>query len=356
MEYCNLGKSGLEVSRLGLGGVFFGTGINERESQRILDGFFDTGGTLIDTSNVYGGGMRGSNTKMAGTSERTIGKIIKGKRDRLVIATKGYWLMEDQPTPNSVGLSRTYLTKNIEGSLRRLDTDYIDLYQCHVWDFYTPVEETMRVLDDHVRAGKIRYVGVSNWDGWHVVKANTYARSANLTPVISNQIYYNMADRVPETSIVPACRDQNVSIIAWGALAQGFLSGQYQRGAEAPIEGSRLSGHQMKEGESTSWEYLATEKNWAILDHLGLLANNGPGRTIPNVARRWLLQSGFCDVVLLGGERAEEYESALELMNCRLTEEEMRQLSQVSEPQPLYPTNFYKHFCHRESKFWGGLR
>jgi aryl-alcohol dehydrogenase-like predicted oxidoreductase len=354
VEYCNLGKSGLEVSRLGLGGVFLGTAIDEKESQRTLDAFVDAGGTLIDTSNVYGGGMRGSNTKMAGTSERTVGKIIKSKRDRLVIATKGYWLMEDDPTPNSVGLSRTYLTKNIEASLRRLDTDYIDLYQCHIWDFYTPVEETMRVLDEHVRSGKIRYVGVSNWDGWHVVKANAHVRSANLTPIISNQIYYNLADRVAENSIIPACRDQNVSIIAWGALAQGFLTGQYKRGAQ-PVEGTRLAGDVMKEGESTSWNYLATEKNWAILDHLERLAH-GSGRTVPNVARRWLLQSGSCDVVLLGGENREEYERALDMWNFRLDEEEMRQLSRISQPQPVYPNNFYYHFCHRESKFWGGLR
>jgi aryl-alcohol dehydrogenase-like predicted oxidoreductase len=354
VEYCNLGKSGLEVSRLGLGGVFFGTGMDEVESQRTFDAFFDAGGTFIDTANVYGGGMRATNEK-AGTSERTIGKITKGKRDRLVIGTKGYWLMEREPTPNSVGLSRTYLAKNIEGSLRRLNTDYIDLYQCHVWDFYTPIEETMRVLDDHVRAGKIRYVGVSNWDGWHVVKANAYVKSANLTPIVSNQIYYNIVDRVPENSLIPACRDQSVSIISWGAMAQGFLSGEYKRGARGPVKGSRLSGDQMKEGESTSWEYLATEKNWTILEHLRHLAAEHAS-IIPNVARRWLLQSGFCDVVLIGGESFQQYENALGITKFRLSEEEVEQLGGISKPQPVYPTNLYRHFCHRESKFWGGLR
>ena len=195
MEYCNLGNSGLEVARLGLGTIPFGTILDDNACQRFVDTYEDAGGNLVDTSNLYGGGTVGTNTEMAGTAERAVGRALKGKRHRFAVATKGYWLMQDEVRPNSVGLSRTYLSTQIEASLRRLGTDYIDLYQCHIWDFYTPVEETMRVLDDFVRAGKIRYVGVSNWDGWHVVKANCHARSANLTPILSNQIWYNLADR-----------------------------------------------------------------------------------------------------------------------------------------------------------------
>src|SRR3972149_3603799 len=198
MEYCYLGNSGLQVSRLGLGAIPFGTTLDEKTSRRLVDAFCDAGGNLIDTSNLYGGGLKGKNKVMAGTSEKTVGRVIKTRRDRFIVATKGYWLMEDEVWPNSVGLSRNYLAKNIEDSLRRLNTDYIDLYQCHNWDFYTPVEETMRVLDDFVRAGKIRYIGVSNWDGWHVVKANVFAGASGLTPVLSNQIWYNLADRSAE--------------------------------------------------------------------------------------------------------------------------------------------------------------
>jgi aryl-alcohol dehydrogenase-like predicted oxidoreductase len=355
MEYCNLGRSGLEASRLGLGTIFFGTALDEKKSQRVLDMFMDAGGNLVDTSNLYGGGMRANNSQMAGTSEKTVGKVIKGKREKLVIATKGNWLMGDTVTPNSVGLSRTYLTREIEASLRRLDTDYIDLYQCHCVDFYTPVEETMRVFDDFVRAGKIRYVGVSNWDGWQVVKANCYARHANLTPVISNQIYYNIVDRIAENSIISACRDQNVSIIVWGALAHGFLSGTQKRGDKAPAQESRLSGTVMKDGESTTWKYLANERNWTILDHLERLAQ-GPGRTIANVAMRWLLQCGHCEVVLMGGEKPEFYKSYLDMLQFRLTDEEVRELTKISEPPPCYPTNFQNIFCRRESEFYGGLR
>lgn len=355
MEYCNLGRSGLEVSRIGMGGIPLGTVLDTNASQRALDTFYDGGGNFIDTSNVYGGGMRGTNAEMAGTSEKTVGKIIKGKRDKLVIATKGYWLMENEVTPNSVGLSRTYLTKQINTSLKRLDTEYIDLYQCHVWDFYTPVEETMRVLDDHVRAGKIRYVGVSNWDGWHVVKGNTHAKSANLTHIISNQIYYNIVGRGAEDSIIPACRDQNVSIIAWGPLAQGFLTGIYQRGGQGPAKGSVLYGDTLKDSESNSWKNLATDKNWTILERLELLANE-PGRSIPNVALRWLLQAGFCDVALIGGSSPQEFQAALNMFKFRLTDEEVKQLTKVSEPQRPYPNNLYDLFCHRDSEFWGGLR
>lgn len=353
MEYCYLGNSGLQVSRLGLGTIPFGTILDEKTCQRIVDMFYDAGGNLIDTANIYGGGLRGTHSKMAGTAEQTVGKVIKGKRDRFVIATKGYWLMEDEVRANSVGLSRTYLTNQIEASLQRLGTDYIDLYQCHAWDFYTSVEETMRVLDDFVRAGKIRYIGVSNWDGWHVVKANTYAKFSGLTPLVSNQIWYNLADRVAENSIIPACRDQNVSIIAWGVLAQGFLTGRYRRGSESPVSGSIFEI--MKEGESSSWEKLAVERNWATLDVLARIAESHE-TTIPNVVMRWMLQVGTCDVALMGFSRLEQFSDLLRTLNFRLSDEEIEELKEISKlPQP-YPVNFLNLFCRRESEFYGGLR
>lgn len=353
MEYCHLGRSGLEVSRLGLGTIPFGTVLDEKTCQRIVDMYHDAGGNLLDTANTYGGGLRGSHSQTAGTAERTVGKVIKGKRDRFVIATKGYWVMEDEVRPNSVGLSRIYLATQIEASLRRLDTEYIDLYQCHIWDFYTPVEETMRVLDDFVRAGKIRYVGVSNWDGWHVVKANTHARAHNLSPVMSNQIWYNLADRVAENSIIPACRDQSVSIISWGALAEGFLSGRYHRRAAEAVPGSRFE--LMKDSEAFSWENLAVERNWGTLDALGRIADRR-GHTTPNVAIRWLLQAGTCDVVLLGFSRLEQFSSNLETLSFALSDEEMRELKETSELPHPYPVSFYDLFCKHDSEFYGGLR
>ena len=323
MEYCLLGQSGLQVSRIGVGTIPFGTTLDEEACRRIVDTFLDAGGNYLDTANTYRGGLIGTHTEMAGTSEQTVGKVIKGRRDRFVVGTKGAWTMEDEMRPNGFGLSRTYLATQIEASLRRLDTDYIDLYQCHVWDPYTPIEETMRILDDFVRAGKIRYVGVSNWDGWHVVNANNHARRFNLTPIVSNQIWYTLADRVAEFSIIPACRHQNVSIIAWGVLGEGFLTGRYRRGASCPHPGSRFD--LLKDSEMCSWRNLAVERNWRTLDVLERIAQRH-GKTIPNVAMAWVLQSGMCDVALLGASSIEQFKGSMEVLNLHLKEDEVQEL------------------------------
>jgi len=353
MEYCRLGNSGLEVSRLGIGTIPFGTAIDEEECRRILDLFQGLGGNLIDTSNFYGGGSRGTNAQMAGTSERTIGKLVKGRREQFVIATKGYWMMEDEVRPNGVGLSRTYLTKNINDSLKRLDTDYIDLYQCQNWDLYTPVEETLRVLDDLVRAGKIRYYGVSNWDGWHVVKGNAYAGSMEYGPIVSNQIWYNLADRTAEHAIIPACRDQAVSIIAFSALAQGFFSGLYKEGGERSPRAETMSPK--LETAFFHWKNLATDRNWKTLDVLRRMAQER-GTSVPAVALRWLLDTGACDVVLMGMDGLEQFEENMRVLDFQLSEEEKIKLNDVSKPVSPYPNNFYDLFCRRESEFYGGLR
>ena len=353
MIYCYLGESGLEVSRIGLGTIPFGTDVDEETCQRIVDLYQNVGGNLVDTSNLYGGGMRGSNIGLAGKSEQTVGNVLKGRRDRFIIATKGYWLMEDEVTPNSVGLSRTYLTRNIEASLRRLQTDYIDLYQCHAFDYYTPMEETMRVLDDFVRAGKIRYVGVSNWYGWGVVKANAIARQSGLTPVISNQIWYNLADRTAEHSVIPACRDQRVSIISWGVLGGGFLSGRYRRGAKGPRPGSNLTVQE--ECESSYWKNLAVERNWKLLDSLDRLAERH-GTKIVNVVIQWALQCGMCDVALVGGSSLAQFETTLKGKSFRLSHEEMQELGEISRLPEPYPNNFLNLFCRRGNEFYGGLR
>lgn len=216
-----------------------------------------------------------------------------------------------------------------------------------------PVEETMRVLDDFVKAGKIRYIGVSNWDGWHVVKANTYAKFSGLTPLVSNQIQYSLADRAAESSVIPACRDQKVSLVAWGVLAQGFLTGRYRRGAKDPGASSRFDV--MKDTESTSWKNLAMERNWATLDTLACITRRH-GKTISNVATRWVLQAGTCDVALAGFSRLEQFLNNLEVMGFQLSDEEMQELRKVSEQPHPYPINFLDLFCRQESKFYGGLR
>ena len=353
MEYHNLGNSGLEVSRVGLGAMNFGTTMDEKTSRAMVDRFYDAGGNYLDTANFYGGGLRGSNAGTAGISEQTLGKVIKGRRDRFVVGTKGGWLMEDEMRPNAAGLSRTYLSTQIEASLRRLDTDYIDLYQCHVQDMYTPIEETMRVLDDFVRSGKVRYVGVSNWGGWQVVKANMHARRFNLAPIVSNQVWYNLADRTAEFSIIPACRDQDVSIMSWGAYAQGFLTGRYKRGDQGPPPGTDFT--LMKPGESSSWELLAVDRVWNILDVMGNIAER-EGTSIPNVAMAWLLQRGTCDVVLMGTSALERFDSNMKAVDLRLSDEDMHRLEEASDLPAPYPNNMWNVFSYRESEFYGGLR
>jgi len=353
VETTHLGISGLEVSRIGLGTIPFGTVLDETASRTIVDMFLDRGGSYLDTANIYGGGRQGSNREMAGTAERMVGQIVQGRRDRFVVATKGAWTMDDDTKPNGFGLSRTYLTREIEASLRRLQTDYIDLYQCHVWDPYTPIEETMRVLDDFVRAGKIRYIGVSNWDGWQVVKANGFARYGNLTSLVSNQIWYTLADRVAEFSVIPACRDQDVSIIAWGVYAEGFLTGRYRRGATGPRSGSRFE--QIKESEMCSWQNLAVERNWNTLDVMAHIAKRH-GKSIPNVAMGWLLQSGHCDVALMGASSIEQFTNSMEVLGLQLDQKEIEALTEASELSHPYPMNFWELFCYHDSPHYGGLR
>lgn len=353
MEYCRLGNSGLEVSRLGLGAIPLGSVLNREESEQVLARFEEAGGNLIDTANIYGGGTRGTHTERAGTSERMVGAVTKGKRDRFVIASKACWSMEDDVRPNDHGLSRATLTRHLEGSLTRLQTDYLDLYQCHCIDPYTPIEETIRVMDDFVRAGKIRYVGVSNWDGWQVVKANAFAAFHGLSPLLSNQIWYNLADRSPEFSIIPACRDQKVSIIVWGALAQSFLTGRFTR-ENPPNTGSRFDS--AKEGEMCSWDVLDQNRNWETLAAVQRVASLH-GTSPPVVAMRWLLQAGTADVVLLGCSRVEQFEESLTVANVILDDDAMTLLRRTSDPCPHpYPNCFWEVFVHEDSPCYGGVR
>jgi aryl-alcohol dehydrogenase-like predicted oxidoreductase len=345
MEYVHLGRSGLEVSQFGLGSAFFGTRVSNRDAATLISEFGERGGNLLDTSNIYG--------NRGGAAEMAIGAAIRGRRHEFVIATKGYWLVEDRPGPNRVGLSRTYLVRNVEASLDRLGTDYIDLFQCHIWDFYTPIDETFRVLDDLVRAGKVRYLGASNWDSWHVVRANVAADRIGAPRIVSDQVWYNLADRVMEHSILPACRDQGVSAIAWGALAQGFLTGRYRRGSTEPDAGSRTSG--AVAGEPSAWGNLATEQNWRVLDALAAIASNH-GVDIGNIALRWPIDSGACDVALIGGSNLDQVRSLLRSIDLGLAREEIERLREVSEPRIPYPRNFYELFCYRDSPYFGGHR
>jgi aryl-alcohol dehydrogenase-like predicted oxidoreductase len=228
MDHRRLGRTGLMVSELCLGCMTFGRELDEEGSREIIARFLKAGGDFIDTADVY----------EQGASEEIVGRAIKGVREDVVLATKVRFPMGDGP--NDVGLSRKHILAGCEASLRRLGTDYIDLYQVHAWDAATPLEETLSALTDLVRQGKVRYVGVSNFTGWQLMKALYVSELNGFERFVSLQPQYSLAERNIEREVLSACREEGVGVIPWGPLGGGFLSGKYRRGEEPP-EDSRIA-------------------------------------------------------------------------------------------------------------------
>ena len=223
MEYVPLGRSGLKISRVCLGAMNFGApagtpGCDEAEAGRIIGAFLDAGGNIIDTADGYSGGQ----------SEEIVGRAVKGRRDAVVLATKAF--LPQGPGPNDRGLSRVHLTRALEASLRRLGTDYIDLYQCHQWDATTPVEETMATLDAFVRSGKVRYLGCSNFTAAQIVESQWAAQRLGGTPFISLQPQYSLLARAIEAEILPVCQRHGLGTLIWSPLGGGVLAGRYRPG------------------------------------------------------------------------------------------------------------------------------
>ena len=235
MDYVNLGNSGLRVSPACLGAMMFGHGehapCDEEESGRIIDAFLDTGGNFIDTANVYTGGE----------SEEVVGRAIKNKRERVVLATKGFGPIGDGP--NDVGLGRQYLHRALDASLQRLGTDYIDLYQCHRSDPNTPIEETMATLHGFVEAGKVRYIGCSNFSGSQIVEAQWAAEKIGGTPFVSLQPSYALTNRRIEEDILPTCQRHGLGTMIYSPLGGGVLTGKYKRGEEPPADSRAAREH-----------------------------------------------------------------------------------------------------------------
>ncbi len=261
MEYRRLGNSGLNVSVVGLGTNNFGGRSDEAASKKVIDAAVDAGINLFDTADVYG----------RGASEEIIGRALLGRRDRVVIATKFRSPMGDGP--DEQGGSRSYIFRAAEASLRRLQTDYIDLYQMHAPDPATPIEETLEALNDLIRVGKVRYIGSSNFDGWQIADAAWTARERHLNPMISSQNHYSLVERSVEREVIPACRHFGVGMLPYFPLASGLLTGKYRRGQEAPA-GSRLSSSgaaarflsDARFDVAEALERFATERNITLLD------------------------------------------------------------------------------------------
>lgn len=327
MNYRYLGRSGLKVSELCLGAMTFGREADERLSHRMLDRFVEAGGNFIDTADVYSQGV----------SEEIVGRWLQDKpRDDFVIATKVRFPMGDGP--NDVGISRKHILAGVEASLRRLDTDYIDLYQVHAWDRGTPLHETLSTLDTLVQSGKVRYIGASNFSGWQLQKAMDVSKHMGWEPFSSLQPLYNLLDRSTEWELIPVCQSEGLGMITWSPLRGGWLTGKYHREMEGPAEGTRLEKAE-EEGWSEAWSHYANEHTWGVIDALLAVADE-VGRTPPQVAINWLLQRPGVTSPIIGARNIEQLEDNLGAAGWTLSDEHMARLTEVSEVQLPYPHDF----------------
>ncbi len=320
MEYVTLGRSGLVVSRLCLGTMTFGREADEATSRAIVDRFVEAGGTFVDTADVYGHGV----------SEEITGRAIADRRDEIVLATKVRFAMG--AGRNEAGLSRRHVIAACEASLRRLGTDWIDLYQLHMWDELTPIEETLSALTDLVRQGKVRYVGASNFAGWHLMRAELAAAPHGLERFVSLQPQYSLIERQLEHEIGPAAQALGLGLIPWGPLAQGLLTGKYDR--SGPSAGTRIASAQP--GWVEAWERRNVERNWHIVDTARDVAAE-VGRPMAQVALNWLLARPGVAAPIIGARRVEQLEENLGAVGWRLSPDQMSRLDAVSAPVPVHP-------------------
>ncbi|MGN7939321.1 aldo/keto reductase [Bacillus sp. 7586-K] len=325
MEYKVLGKSGLLVSELCLGTMTFGKEVNESDSIKMIHKFLDEGGNFIDTADVYVGGE----------SEQIVGKAIKERRSEVVLATKVR--MRVGPHPNDFGYSRRRIMEGVEQSLKRLNTDYIDLYQLHVWDNITPIEETIRTLDDLVSSGKVRYIGCSNFLAWQMMKALAYSDYHNLVRFISVQPQYSLINREMDREVLPLCKEENVGVIPWAPIGGGFLTGKYQAGV-TPSSGRLANG-----GGESSWEYRSTERNFAILNEVQKISNE-LDKPPAQVALNWLLNKEEITSPIFGATSLEQFDENIGSIGWRLTKEQWDRLDEVSKLPSEYPTRFLEKF------------
>jgi aryl-alcohol dehydrogenase-like predicted oxidoreductase len=324
MEMRRLGSSGLQVSALGFGTMTFGgTGMHAiigdtqvEDARRQIDLCLEAGINLFDSADVYS----------QGASEEVLGEALKGRRDEVILATKVHGRMG--PGPNDIGQSRHHIIRGCEASLKRLQTDYIDLYQAHGFDALTPLEETLRALDDLVRAGKVRYIGCSNYSAWHLMKALSISEREGCERYVCQQVYYSLVARELEYEHVPLALDQGVGIMVWSPLAGGFLSGKFRRGQAGPTDARRP-----QRGDPGT---IDEEKGYAIVDVLEEIAQ-AHNATIAQAALNWLLCKPGISTVLIGARREDQLVDNLKAATWKMTTEEVQRLDEVSAVPPIYP-------------------
>ena len=315
-EYRKLGSTGLKVSELCFGTATFGWHTEDSEAARMLDMWVDRGANFIDTANYYSAWAEGS---WAGRSEEVIGAWLKasGKRHQVVVATK--CCSPVGPLPNDRGLSRRHIMDCVHASLKRLNTDFIDLYQAHAMDLDTPIEETVRAMDDLVRQGKVRYVGCSNFSAWRLCKALWIADKHNLARFESTQPEYSLLERADfEREQAELVREEGLAVIPYSPQAMGFLTGKY-RGAESVPDNTRGTG-------IARMQAYFTPENFALIDEMEEIGR-GYGKSIAQVALAWLLTNPLITAPIVGARDAAQLEESLEAAGFRLTEEEMDRLS-----------------------------
>jgi aryl-alcohol dehydrogenase-like predicted oxidoreductase len=326
MEHRRLGRSGFTVPVLSLGTGTFG-GSNEffkawgstdvAEASRLVDICLEAGLSMFDSADIYS----------AGAAEEILGAAIKGRRDKVIISTKATFRAGDEP--NSVGSSRFHLIRACESALKRLGTDYIDLFQLHGYDAVTPVEETLSTLDDLVRAGKIRYVGCSNFSGWHLMKSLAVAEKYNLPRYVANQTYYSLIGRDYEWELMPLGVEQGVGAVVWSPLGWGRLTGKIRRGQPLPA-GSRL--HKTAEMGPP----VPDEQVYTVVDALDEVAEE-TGKTVPQIALNWLLQRPTVANVIIGARNEEQLRQNLGAVGWTLTPEQVAKLDRASTVTLPYP-------------------
>ena len=328
MEIRTLGNSGCAVSSLALGTMTFGAETDEPGAHQQLDRFVEAGGTLVDTANTYGGGR----------SEEIIGRWFASRPDDVtgpvVLATKGRFPLAQAQEPNGAGLSARHLTRALDASLRRLGLEAVDLYQVHAYDPLTPLEETLRTLDGFIRAGKIRYYGLSNFTGWQLTKAVHLARALNIAGPVTLQPQYSLLVREIEWEIVPAAMDAGLGLLPWSPLGGGWLSGKYQRD-QRPAGATRLGEDPHRGMEA--YDRRGTNRTWTVIDAVQKVAEER-GASMAEIALAWVTARPGVSSTILGARTTGQLEANLRASRLHLTEAETATLDAASDPHATdYP-------------------
>jgi aryl-alcohol dehydrogenase-like predicted oxidoreductase len=338
MEYRQLGGSGFKVPVLTLGtGTFGGKGdlfsawgnSGVPEATRLVDISLEAGLTMFDSADVYSDGV----------AEEILGKAIAGRRDKVLISTKATFRLGDGP--NDVGSSRFHLIRAVEAALKRLGTDYIDLFQLHGFDAVTPIEETLSTLDDLVRAGKIRYLGCSNFSGWHLMKSLAIAEKYGYSRYVAHQAYYSLVGRTYEWELMPLGVDQKVGAVVWSPLGWAKLTGKIRRGQPLPPNSRLQSKLNADIGPQIADEYLYT-----IVDAIDEIAKE-TGKTVPQIALNWLLQRPTVSTLIIGARNEEQLRANLGAIRWKLTTEQVARLDAASDTPPIYPYWHQRGFAER---------